>query len=151
MKIERAKIEDIPEFCNLLHCLFSQEEEFKPDVETQVVGLSKVIKGKDIGDILVVRQEAGIIAMVNLLYSVSTALGSRVVVLEDMVVLPQFRNQGIGSKLLDYAIQFAKEQGCKRITLLTDYDNYDAHRFYQKHSFSKSSMLTFRLAIEGAD
>ena len=40
-----------------------------------------------------------------------------------MVVLPQVRNQGVGSKLLDYAIQFAKEQGCQRISLLTDSDN----------------------------
>ncbi|MGE4594905.1 MAG: GNAT family N-acetyltransferase [Gammaproteobacteria bacterium] len=59
-----------------------------------------------------------------------------------MVVLPKYRDQGMGSKLLDYAIQFAKEQGCKRISLLTDSDNKGAHLFYQKHDFSRSSMLT---------
>ena len=75
------------------------------------------------------RQTGEIVAMVNLLYTVSTALGARVAILEDMVVLSKVRNQGIGSTLLKHAIQFAKEQGCQRISLLTDDDNEGAHRF----------------------
>jgi len=147
MKIERATIKDIPELCTLLDYLFEQESEFEPHREAQARGLGAVINDKDVGDILVVRQEGGIVAMVNLLYTVSTALGARVAILEDMVVLPIVRGQGVGSKLLAYAIQFAKEQGCQRVTLLTDGDNIGAHRFYQKHDFSRSSMLTFRKSL----
>ncbi|HIF88383.1 MAG TPA: GNAT family N-acetyltransferase [Candidatus Thioglobus sp.] len=148
MKVERATIEDIPGLCTLLDYLFEQESEFEPDKEIQSRGLSAVINGEDVGDILLVRQTSEIVAMVNLLYTVSTALGARVAILEDMVVLPKYRNQGVGSKLLDYAIQFAKEQGCQRTTLLTDDDNEGAHRFYQQHGFSRSSMLTFRQSLD---
>ncbi len=147
MKIERATIEDIPELCTLLDYLFEQESEFEPHREAQARGLNAVINDEDVGDILVLRQAGEVVAMVNLLYTVSTALGARVAILEDMVVLPEVRNQGIGSKLLEHAIQFAKEQGCQRISLLTDSDNEGAHRFYQQHDFSRSSMLTFRKSL----
>ena len=148
MEIGRATIKDIPELCTLLDYLFEQELEFEPDREVQSRGLSAIIDGEDVGDILLVRQAGEIIAMVNLLYTVSTALGSRVAILEDMVVLPDYRGQGVGSRLLSYATQFAKEQRCNRISLLTDSDNEGAHRFYQKRGFSHSFMATFRLVLD---
>jgi len=147
MKIELATIDDIPDLCTLLDYLFAQEAEFEPDRAAQARGLSAVISDYNVGDILLMRKSGEVIAMVNLLYTVSTALGERVAILEDMIVSPKFQCQGVGSKLLNHAIAFAKDNGCKRITLLTDDDNIHAHRFYTEHGFSRSSMLTFRLAL----
>ena len=144
MKIDQANLTDIPQLCILLDELFSQEAEFTPDHELQGRGLSKILSNEDIGVILVVRESDKVIGMVNILYTISTALGGRVGDLEDFVVLPEYRNSGIGSKLLSYALNFAKKRGCQRITLLTDDDNQDAHRFYLKNGFSRSSMVPFR-------
>jgi GNAT superfamily N-acetyltransferase len=85
--------------------------------------------------------------MVNLLYTVSTALGDRVALLEDMVVSPNVRGSGVGSRLLEQAIQLARLDGCKRITLLTDRANEPAQRFYQKHGFVSSVMVPLRLSL----
>ena len=144
MKIDQANLADIPQLCILLDELFSQEAEFTPDYELQGRGLSKILNNEDIGVILVARESDKVIGMVNILYTISTALGGRVGNLEDFVVLPEYRNSGIGSKLLSYALNFAKKRGCQRITLLTDGDNQDAHRFYLKNGFSRSSMVPFR-------
>jgi len=43
MKIEVAKISDIPELCVLLESLFAQEAEFKSDRDAQIRGLTSVI------------------------------------------------------------------------------------------------------------
>ena len=144
MKIDQATLSDIPQLCVLLDELFNQEAEFTPDHELQGRGLSKILNNEDIGVILVVRESDKVIGMVNILYTISTALGGRVGNLEDFVVLPEYRNSGIGSKLLSYALNFAKKRGCQRITLLTDDDNQDAHRFYLRNGFSRSSMIPFR-------
>ena len=144
MKIDQANLTDIPQLCILLDELFSQEAEFTPDHELQGRGLRKILSNEDIGVILVVRESDKVIGMVNILYTISTALGGRVGNLEDFVVLPEYRNSGIGSKLLSYALNFAKKRGCQRITLLTDDDNQDAHRFYLRNGFSRSSMVPFR-------
>jgi GNAT superfamily N-acetyltransferase len=85
--------------------------------------------------------------MVNLLYTVSTALGARVAMLEDMVVTRQQRGGGIGTLLLQAAIALARADGCQRITLLTDTDNASAHRFYRRHGFVASPMVPFRLML----
>jgi len=148
MEIQTAASTDIPQLCLLLDTLFSQEAEFQPDSELQALGLGAIIEGDGIGDILVAKEADQIIGMVNLLYSVSTALGSRVALLEDMVIAPQNRGHGVGSALLKYAIQFAREKGCKRITLLTDNDNDSAHRFYEKNGFTESSMQAYRLLLD---
>ena len=86
MSISPATLTDIPALCELLNVLFTQEQEFNPDVEAQSRGLGKIIADPEIGCILVARRQQQVIGMVNLLYTVSTALGERVAILEDMVI-----------------------------------------------------------------
>ncbi|MDP7557774.1 MAG: GNAT family N-acetyltransferase, partial [Nitrospinaceae bacterium] len=120
MKIEIATTSDIPSLCTLLDYLFSQEVEFKPDHKIQSRGLEKILNNNNIGNIFVAKKNGSIVGMVILLYTVSTGLGEQVVILEDMVVSPDERGLGIGSMLLDHAVKYVTEKGCKRITLLTD-------------------------------
>ena len=147
MKIEMATTSDIPTLCTLLDYLFSQEVEFKPDHETQSRGLEMILNNNNIGNIFVAKKNKTIFGMVILLYTVSTALGEQVVLLEDMVVSPNERELGIGSMLLDHAVKYATEKGCKRITLLTDKTNIRAQKFYKQHKFNRSSMIPFRMII----
>jgi GNAT superfamily N-acetyltransferase len=86
--------------------------------------------------------------MANLLYTVSTALGGKVGLLEDMVVRPEFRGQGVGLALLSAAIEYAQQVGCLRLTLLTDVDNLSAQQFYQRAGFAQSSMVPMRLSLK---
>lgn len=146
---ERASAEDIPALSELLSTLFSQEAEFKPDDAAQRQGLAAIIANPALGVILLARDGANILAMVNLLFTVSTALGARVALLEDMVAAPAARGTGIGSALLGHALEFAAAQGIKRVTLLTDHDNHAAQRFYARHGFARSSMIPLRLALDG--
>lgn len=147
MTITLAIEKDIPELCQLLGELFDQEAEFEPDIEAQLRGLKIIIGTPEVGNILVVRKEGKIIAMVSLLYSISTALGGRVCMLEDIVVAPEFRGSNSGTELLEHAIEHARKQGVLRITLLTDQANEAAQRFYHRQGFSLSSMVPMRRLI----
>ena len=148
MKLTKAIHSDISELIALLKSLFEQEEEFEPNPEAQRKALSKIILDPKIGIILVAKDDEKILGMINLLFTESTALGSKVAILEDMVVLAQSRGEGIGSKFIDYAISEAKKEGCKRITLLTDIKNTKAQSFYQKKGFVKSKMMPYRLLLD---
>lgn len=148
IQITPANISDIPALCELLDILFSQEADFKSDQKAQSRGLDRIISNPDVGFIIVARRDNQILGMVNLLYTVSTALGDRVALLEDMVVTLNARSTGIGSRLLEEAIQVARLNGCKRITLLTDRANIPAQRFYQRHGFDFSAMIPLRLALD---
>ena len=148
MKLIKATHSDISELVELLSSLFEQEAEFEPNSEIQSKALSKIILDPKIGIILIAKDDDKILGMVNLLFTESTALGCKVALLEDMVVLSSSRGEGIGSQLIDYAISEAKKAGCKRITLLTDIENTKAQSFYQKKGFVKSKMTPYRLLLD---
>ncbi|CAM8271416.1 GNAT family N-acetyltransferase [Candidatus Methylopumilus planktonicus] len=148
MKLIKATHSDIPALVELLNSLFEQEAEFEPNSETQSKALSKIILDPKIGIILIAKEDDKILGMVNLLFTESTALGSKVALLEDMIVLSSSRGRGIGSQLIDYGISEAKKAGCKRITLLTDIENTKAQSFYQKKGFVKSKMTPYRLLLD---
>jgi GNAT superfamily N-acetyltransferase len=150
MQITLATISDIPALCELLALLFSQEADFQPNSEAQRRGLVHILNNPDVGLILVARkdeQDEQIVGMVNLLFTFSTALGERVALLEDLIVLPNQRGSGVGSELLEKAIKTARLHDCHRITLLTDSTNEFAQQFYQKNGFSFSAMIPMRVSL----
>ena len=147
MEITEATKDDIEGLCELLGLLFAQEAEFRPDSSLQATGLKQIIDFPERGRVLVLREGALLAGMVNLLFTVSTALGGRVALLEDMVVRPEYRGSGAGSELLQAAINLAGSSGCRRVTLLTDRTNEVAQRFYERHGFKISEMLPMRLFL----
>lgn len=147
MHIQLAHPEDIPALARLLTQLFTQEEEFTPNLEQQETALRQIINNPALGQIIVVRLENNIVGMVSLLYTISTALGGKVCLLEDFIIDGAQRNQGIGQQLLEFAINFAAQHNCQRITLLTDAINCDAQRLYSRMGFTASNMLPLRLSL----
>ena len=51
-------------------------------------------------------------------------------------VLPEFRNQGIGTALLKYAIAMCRSRGIFEFTIGVETDNADARRLYEKFGFA---------------
>jgi len=145
--VHPATLEDIPAMAELLALLFMQEADFSPDLFKQQAGLKNIIQHPQIGNLFVLKENEDVIGMVSLLYTVSTAMGGPVAILEDLVLKDDSRGQGAGTKLLKAAIEYAKEKGCLRITLLTDPTNRRAIEFYQRQGFVKSAMKPLRLIL----
>lgn len=146
--ISPATPDDIPQLCELLAILFTQEADFQPDEKKQSAALKLILDHPETGRILALRESGKVVGMVGLLFTVSTACGGRAALLEDMIVRPAQRGNGLGGKLLRAAVDLARQEGCLRITLLTDRANDSAIRFYQRHGFGMSEMLPLRLALD---
>ena len=147
MHIEAATKADLPALTKLLAVLFAQEAEFTPNPEVQCRGLPRTITNREVGIVLVANEGETVLGMVILLYTVSTALGGRVALLEDMVVGPKARGGGVGSHLLQRAVAVAEAAGCLLITLFTDQQNLSSQRFYKRHGFAPSSMVPMHLHL----
>jgi GNAT superfamily N-acetyltransferase len=50
-------------------------------------------------------------------------------------VAAEHRSAGIGTALLEAAVQRARQAGCYRVQLTSNVLRTDAHRFYQRHGF----------------
>jgi len=146
-RVEPATIEDLPELTDLVMSLFEIEEDFVPDREKQRHGLKLILEQPSRGRIFVVRSEHKLIGMVNLLFTISTAEGGFVILMEDVIILPEHRGQGYGGLLLGHVIDFARQKDFKRITLLTDKINEESQHFFQRHGFFHSHMIPMRRII----
>src|SRR5256884_3513624 len=118
--IEPAPEADLDELSDLLGELFSEESDFRPNKEKQLRGLRLIFEQPNRGRVFVLRSNNAIVGMINLLFTISTAEGGFVILLEDLVVHEGYRGKGYGSLLLEHAIDFAKQKNFLRITLLTD-------------------------------
>lgn len=145
--IEPATFEDLDELSGLLGELFSEESDFRPDKAKQLRGLRLIFEQPNRGRVFVIRQDRTIVGMINLLFTISTAEGGFVMVLEDLVIHDAFRGKGYGSKLLEHAINFAKQKNFLRITLLTDRPELSSQRLFKRYGFTESSMIPMRLLL----
>ena len=145
--IEPATEADLDELSEMLGDLFSHESDFRPNKDKQLRGLRLIFEQPNRGRVFVLRADGAIVGMINLLFTISTAEGGFVIVLEDLVVHKRHQGKGYGAKLLQHAIDFAKQKNFLRITLLTDRPENVAQEFFKKHGFVESSMIPMRLLV----
>jgi GNAT superfamily N-acetyltransferase len=58
--------------------------------------------------------------------------------IEAVRVAARFRNQGLGSAVIGWAIAEARRRGCSLVQLTSDKSRADAHRFYERLGFVAS-------------
>ncbi|MCG8601005.1 MAG: GNAT family N-acetyltransferase [Verrucomicrobiales bacterium] len=148
-RIEPATVEDLPRLVDLTTALFEIEADFVPDRQVQERGLEAILEHPNRGRIFVARTDYEIMGMVNCQFTISTAMGGFVILLEDVIVHPTFRRQGYGTRLVNYVIDFAKRKDFKRITLLTDKISDESQAFFENLNFQHSHMIPMRLNLAG--
>jgi len=135
---------DITDLVSLLSVLFSIEKDFNPDLMKQQKGVELLIKNNANTTIQVARNSAGkVIGMVTAQLVISTAQGAASAWIEDMVVDSSYRGIGVGKRLLEQTLTWAKSKGATRAQLLVDIANTDALGYY-KHLKWESTQLQAR-------
>jgi len=76
------------------------------------------------------------------LYRIPTGLNARI---EDFIVEESKRGKGIGEKLLEYAINYAKESGASKVELTSNQNRVEANNLYQKLTFKLVNTNVYHL------
>ncbi|MBI4937022.1 MAG: GNAT family N-acetyltransferase [Nitrosomonadales bacterium] len=142
--ISPAEHGDLELLAELLAELFTLENDFHPDRERQLRGLRLILDNPALGRLFVLRDQGRVAGMANVLITVSTSEGCRVAVLEDVIVRNGYRDKGLGRRLVEHILCWAKAEGMTRVTLLADRDNKAALDFYRKLGFDSSHMVVLR-------
>jgi len=143
-RIEPATLEDLAALTELVMELMDEEADFVPDRRKQGNGLRLILEQPNRGRIFVLRNDHRIFGMVNLLFTISTAEGGFVVLMEDFIIHPQHRGNGYGGRLMNYVMDFAHDKDFRRITLLTDRVSNVSQQFFEQHGFTHSAMIPMR-------
>lgn len=76
-----------------------------------------------------------------------TGQGSRTLMVQSVQTKSKYRGQGIGSKMIEFAVEFAKSRDCKAVQLMSNSTRIDAHRFYSRIGFQPAH-TGFRMVLK---
>ena len=68
--------------------------------------------------------------------------------IENVVTDKEYRKRGLASKVIDMAVEFAKEHHCYKAILQSGITRTEAHQFYENKGFSGSSKKAFDMRFE---
>ena len=149
-EIRPATAADIPALLELLEELFGVEVDFGFDAAKAEQALRLLLDAPSQACVLAAGSGAEVLGMCTVQLVVSTAEGGLSGLLEDMVVRPARRGQGLGRRLLAAAASWAASKGATRLQLLADKGNVPALEFYRKAGMAGTRMICLRKFLEAS-
>ncbi len=74
-----------------------------------------------------------------------TRNGRPFAIIENVITDDNYRRQGVGKKVILNAVQYAKENNCYKVVLLSSSKRTESHRFYESIGFNGDSKKGFEI------
>ncbi|MCB2311906.1 GNAT family N-acetyltransferase [Clostridium tagluense] len=98
--------------------------------------------------IFVVEVDGEVIGYANTWTAYSIWSRGKALTIDDLYIFSHYRRSGIGEELMKYLIEFAKQNGYKRVQLHAELNNERAHSLYRKLGFSEEEIIFFMKQVE---
>ncbi len=141
LTFQSASKEDIPQLVSLLadDHLGAQREDVSLPLNAQYLDAFDNILKDPNNDLIIVMNDQQIAGMMQLTFiPYLTHIGSWRCLIEGVRIAKDFRGEGLGESMINWAIEKAKEKCCHIVQLTSDKLRPDAIRFYQKLGFEAS-------------
>jgi GNAT superfamily N-acetyltransferase len=130
-----------PDDAIAVHCLLKQlKREARLPYGDYYERFCRLISCKD--HCYFVKERGGVaVGLIGLTFCIEETLygAKKCAWINSFIVEEGCRKRGIGTMLLEWAEQAAKEKGCEFVQLITLLEREDAQAFYEKHGFTKTS------------
>ena len=150
MLFRLATRDDLPSIVRMLadDDLGSQREHYEDPLPDPYYSAFEQIHGDPNHELIVAEREGDVMGTLHLMFlpSISFQGGLRAQV-ESVRVDKRFQSQGIGSEMMKWTIERARQRGALVVQLTTHKTREDAHRFYEKLGF-KGSHLGMKLSLK---
>jgi GNAT superfamily N-acetyltransferase len=130
-----ATIDDADVVARLLHDFNTEFDTPSPGVDVLAPRLRRLLSTDSTFAILA-GDPAVAIALVTLRSNVW--YDGHVAILDELYVVPELRDQGIGSAVIAQLLSTASARGVDLIEINVDEGDVDTQRFYERHGFSKT-------------
>ena len=145
-----ARPEDLPAIVRLLadDDLGSQRERYEEPLPSSSYAAFEQIAADPNHQLIVAESSGNVIGTLHLMFLPSISFqGSMRAQIESVRVDKGCRNLGIGSRMMEWTIDVARQRGAHVIQLTSHLSRKDAHRFYEKLGF-KGSHLGMKLDLK---
>jgi ribosomal protein S18 acetylase RimI-like enzyme len=133
---------DAPRLAPLIRAL-ALEEGVEPAEIEEIETIVSALLQSGASDFLLATIEGRPVGCMQIAYRLSTWHAAPYAYIEDFYLAPEARARGIGTKLLDYALQRADGRGMDHIALDVRGANRAAQRLYARFGFTDSGSMLF--------
>jgi ribosomal protein S18 acetylase RimI-like enzyme len=141
--IELCRPEDATRVAPLIWALASEEGDDPADAE-EITMVVEALLQSGASDFVLASVDGETIGCLQIAYRLSTWQAQPYAYIEDFYLVPAMRRRGIGSKLLDYALQRAEGQNADYIALDVRAANGGAIRLYEQLGFANSGSIMLK-------
>jgi N-acetylglutamate synthase-like GNAT family acetyltransferase len=134
---------DAPTLVTLLEEMIADHGAISPERDRLLETVDSVLAAGGQHRFLLAETREGIVGMCAMLFSMSTWSAAKACELQDVMVSPTARRSGVGRALVETAGRLAQEEGCRRVFLLAEAWNLEAHAFYRALGFNEKTCLAF--------
>ncbi len=97
--------------------------------------LDALLSGEEFARLWVIEHCAKSVGYLCITFGFSLEAGGREFFIDEIYLKPEFRNQGIGTKAIEFAENESRKLGARRIVLETEKTNLKAKKLYEKIGF----------------
>ncbi|GGT35454.1 GNAT family N-acetyltransferase [Nonomuraea spiralis] len=135
----QARKEDVPAIVSMLaDDPLGATREGAPDDTRYLMAFDR-IEANPYDELIVAEQEGEVVGTMQLTYLAGLSrLGAERCQIEAVRVAASTRGQGLGGKMIQWAVDRARARGCAVVQLTSDKSRADAHRFYAALGFTAS-------------
>jgi GNAT superfamily N-acetyltransferase len=76
-----------------------------------------------------------------------TRRGRSLALIENVVTHAAYRNQGLGKRIMEHALNYAREMQCYKVMLLSNAGRKAAHRLYESLGFDTSDKIGYTIKL----
>lgn len=145
----QAKPDDLTQLINMLanDKLGQAREDIRSPLNSKYIDAFTAIEKDPNNELIVIEKDDCIAGMLQLTFiPYLTHIGSWRCLIEGVRVHENFRNQGLGTKFFQWAIERAQQRNCQLVQLTSDKLRPDAIRFYESLGF-KATHEGFKLKL----
>lgn len=145
--VRDASDKDIPLILGLLCDLGRPKPQKDSDVDSFRKLVKQYVADSDKQILVAVLDDVKIVGMISMMFLPRLNRDTLEMYIPELVVVEKYQKLGIGKKLINSCIAFAKEKKCHRIRLESGNQRTESHQFY-KHLGFEQSAFSFTLNLD---
>jgi GNAT superfamily N-acetyltransferase len=147
LEIRPATTDDVPAIVGMLaDDPLGAQRESPDDLEPYLAALERLSSDPNQHLVVATREDRVVGTLQLTIVPGLSRRGATRSIIEGVRIHADERGSGLGSRLIEWAIEESRRQGCQLVQLTSDNTRTDAHRFYERLGFT-ASHVGFKLPL----
>ena len=136
LNMRKATLNDVELLLELMREFYA-ESNYELDPENATNAFKTILENEDLGHVFIIQLEGQDVGHAVITYKFAMEYGGMMACLDDLFVVPAFRNKGLSTIALEDIRRFCLEHQIHAMTVEVAFDNAPAQKVYRRVGFTE--------------